>query len=165
MLAVVGMVMTCLAEMASASVVFKATDLTGGDWQYEYIITNEYSENLVHFDAAFPTSTDFVLYDAPSKVGWTIENVFGAYTYIAAADVGGGIAPGATEGGFVVSFTYSGLPGGVPAPQAYNVAYADSTTGSGITTEAVPEPGTWLLLTLSLPLVAGCRQLLKRNAA
>ena len=162
MMAVVGMMMTCLVGMASASVVIKTTDLADGNWRYEYIVTNAYTQNLVYLDTSFPAGTDFFLYEVSPKAGWSIESIAGLY--IAGADAGGGIAPGATEGGFMVSFSYSGSPGGVPAPQIYNVNYADGHQESGLAAP-VPEPGTGLLLALFLPLAAGYRQFRKRNPA
>ncbi len=165
MMTVVGIVMTGLAGMASASVVIRTTNLSGGNWQYEYMVTNQYTQNLVYLNVSFPVSADFSLYEVSSKAGWTIESVSGVYNYIAGVDTAVGIAPGATEGGFVVSFAYSGIPGGVPAPQAFDVSYADSSAESGITKTVVPEPGTGLLLALFLPLAAGYRQFRKRNPA
>jgi len=170
-LPVIGALLMGLVGTAHASVMFNTTlnSSTGGieDWTYEYIVTNDFSvgSDLVDFNVAFPVSAAFFLYDAPTKSGWDVQPVgTGVYNYIAAANPTG-IAPGATERGFFVSFTYDngGFPGALPAPQSFTgtLANNDPVNGSAVPT-AVPEPGTYLLLALALPLVAGCRFLMKR---
>lgn len=146
---------TGLAELDS-SIMYQASDLGGGRWQYTYEVTNNnlidpvvadpIEEFTIWFD--YDLYTNLAVEGAATPAGWDQlvlqpEPVLlddGAFD---AKALGAGIEMGQTLGDFSVSFDFSGI--GEPGPQPYDVIDPQTfqTIDSGST---VPEPATLLLL-------------------
>lgn len=149
----------------AATITYETHDLGSGRWEYVYEVKNDtLSEPINEFTVYF----DYGLYadlfiDSP-KAGWdgmTVEPdlalgvpVPGYYDALALVS---GIAPGASEGGFQVSFTWLGQ--GTPGPQSFDIVNPDTfeTIESGRTTgpAPVPEPGMMILLSMGIVGIAG----------
>lgn len=150
-----------LPYVASATTVgYSSTDLGGGRWEYLYQVTNDalgvsIDEFTVFFDYGLYTNLA-VDYPKPDWDALTLnpDFVLGAPVpgYYDALALVTGIAPGATEGGFRVSFDWLGTA--TPGFQSFDIVDAATfdVLDSGITSAAtaVLEPVSAALLFVSL---------------
>ncbi len=155
---------------ASATLIeYTATNLGGNTWQYEYTLTNDtlgfaIEEFTIFFDVGLFANIGTSGFGAPTlwdplvvqpEPGLPVPSD-GFYDALA---LGEGIAPGATLGGFFVSFDYFGS--GTPGDQFWNVVdpqtFATLDEGTTFTTGVPPTPvmeppviglmlGGWLLV-------------------
>lgn len=152
----------------ASSIGYSVISLGGDDYRYVYSVSNDGSLGtgvaLQLFDVLF----DPTLYDesslavstpSPPGDGWdqiflaSSPGVSAAYDALALT---GGVADGATLGGFAVDFHWLGA--GTPGAQPYQIFDPDSFAllGEGVT--GVPEPAEFWLLALGLgPLLASKR--------
>jgi hypothetical protein len=151
----------CLAVPAHAvAISYDLASLGGNQYQYDYTVTNntlasDLNEFTVFFDlglyenlsvSASPANWDSLVVQPDAGLP---DNGF--FDSLALA---GGVAPGATLGGFSVLFNWLGA--GTPGSQSFDVVDPDSlaTLESGHTTPrevaSVPEPATWILVALGL---------------
>lgn len=163
---IVAFTLMCLGMVAAGnayatSVSYLAKDLGGGKWEYEYSIANDtLATSIEEFTIFFgyglyqdlavtsPLADWDELVTEPQLIlGVQQDGLYDALSLL------GGIAPGATAGGFSVSFDWlgAGAPGTqsyeVIDPQSFQVLAAGQTTPAGT---VVPEPGTVLLLGVGL---------------
>lgn len=150
----------CIAAAGSAHatlIEYVATNLGGTTWEYEYTITND----TLGFDIEeFTIWFDYTLFDnlaiGPGPAGWDPLAIQpdpglpddGFFDSLALA---GGIASGATLGGFTVTVDYFGA--GAPGAQFFEIVdpLTFATLDSGMTVQAqppqpIPEPGMIALL-------------------
>ena len=147
-----------IPALAQATAIFyDLQDLGGGVWKYDYTVRNDtLGSALGEFTIWFDYGLYDVLWIESAKPGW-FEQSFdpiwdatgpndGFYNTIALA---AGIAPGAEEAGFSVSFLwlYDFAP---PSYQRFEVIDAGQIIDQGLTVPmqhvTVPEPGTLLLV-------------------
>jgi hypothetical protein len=145
-----------LVSLAGATTItYQLNDLGSGSWEYIYSVTNDtlltdIEEFTVYFDYGLYSNLS-VDNQKPNWDGLTVQpDLFlGLPTigYFDTARLVAGIAPGGTEGGFQVSFTWLGA--GTPGTQFFEVVDPDNfnVLDSGNTSiNSVPEPGTLGLL-------------------
>jgi hypothetical protein len=154
----VGLLLTLLGGVASATVIsYRATDLGGDYWRYDYTVSND---SLATPITEFFIDFDFGLYDLllpATTSGWTTQTADPAWTatgpwpgFYNAIALDSGIAAGGSAGGFSVSFLWLN-PGTSPADQTFSVLNNGQLVDAGWTVPAtdtapVPEPGTLLLM-------------------
>jgi len=163
-----------IAHSANAQVSYTATDISGSTWEYNYTITNNLGVNLTEFTTFFTQGlyTNLDVLSAPSN--W--EGGGGALAidpdpsipadgFFDAEASDAGLAPGASQSGFSVEFTYLGT--GTPGAQLFNFVDSSSfaTLEAGNTTlssgsVSVPEidPASW---TAAMTLLLGTLALLR----
>jgi len=143
---------------AAATITYTTTDQGGGSWRYDYVVVNGPAASPIEeFTVQFVLGTYANLTVAASPASWDSlvvqpdagipDNGFFDSLALAA-----GIAPGASLGGFAVTFDYLGA--GVPGAQAFDVVDPDTFAilSSGTTTP-VPAPASAWLLATALALV------------
>jgi hypothetical protein len=161
-----------LAPYAAATTIsFTTANVSGDIWQYQYSVTNDsllgpIDEFTIYFDKngfsnlnveASPAAWDSIAIEPDLEI--PSDGFFDSLA------TGSGIAPGATLGGFAVSFQYLGLgtPGSQPFqivdPSDFNVIDSGLTTPAGVTPPppSVPEPGSIALMALGLAALARSR--------
>jgi len=147
-----------IPALAQATAIFyDLQDLGGGVWKYDYTVRNDtLGSALGEFTIWFDYGLYDVLWIESAKPGW-FEQSFdpiwdatgpndGFYNAISLA---AGIAPGAEEAGFSVSFVWLGLDP-LPSFQRYDIVDAGQIIDQGLTEPmppvTVPEPGTFILV-------------------
>jgi len=122
-----------IASSANAQVSYTATDISGSTWEYNYTITNDLTVNLTEFTTFFNVGqyNNLEVVSAPSNweggggvLAINPDPSLPAAGFFDAEAADAGLAPGASQGGFSVEFTYLG--GGTPGPQLFN--FVDSST-------------------------------------
>jgi len=164
---IVGLILSTAENGYATTIHYESSQLGGNRWKYDYSITNDrLASNIQEFTISF----DYGLYDNLTVVSpltdWSqlVTNpalVFGVPdngTYDALA-LSLGIAPGATMGGFSVSFDWLGA--GTPGSQYFEIVdpVSFNTLDSGHT---IPEPSTFMLLSLGLTGLIGIGRLAKK---
>jgi len=146
-----------MLNSVDAYMVYQTTNLGGGRWENNYTIMNDFlASDIDEFTVFF----DYGLYDnltvTSPLAGWdeiTVNPalIFGSpdIGFYDALALGPGIAPWATMSGFSVSFDWRGA--GTPGTQYFEIVdpVSFSTLASGFTAP-IPEPGTMILLGISL---------------
>lgn len=161
--------LTAWITPANASVItYVATNTGGSEWRYDYTVSAEPAEAAIEEFTIFFDLSVFAaanLRSLVSSADWdgligVVDPPLPADGFVDFLALSGGVAAGATQGGFSVLFDWFGP--GAPGSQAFDIIDASTFTvlRSGFTTPAVrpnvPEPATLLLLALSLG--ALCRQ-------
>lgn len=159
--------------MATPSLSYTAQDKGGGNWQYDYTITNDLAGLAIDsFSIDFAYGLYSSLFVEAVPVGWGSSFVFDPWDSITGpqtgafygfADTNSEIGPGSSLSGFSVSFAWlltdtDPLTGNLISPpldSQYGVltagdqAFNYSTVPAG-SSAPVPEPGTFALLGLGL---------------
>lgn len=122
-----------IVPSANAQVSYTATDISGTTWEYNYTITNNLSVNLTEFTTFFTLGqyTNLEVVSAPSNweggggaLAINPDPSLPADGFFDAQASDAGLAPGASQGGFSVEFTYLGT--GTPGAQLFN--FVDSSS-------------------------------------
>lgn len=165
----------CGNNVARATTIFYDVSYLGSNlWQYNYAVVNDtLSDPITEFMIYF----DYGLYQGlqvdSSVAGWTAQVVEpwfditggndGFYDAIGA----GGIAPGDSLSGFLVSFEWLGIGDfAVPGEQRFeafgdNLAFLDSGLTTPTKNASVPEPGTLTLVGFGVICAAWLRRFIK----
>jgi hypothetical protein len=161
--------LTCLPAQAGF-ISYEITDLGGANYRYDYTITNDGSITTqiglfdILFDPAlYDEASLFNVSDPSLEADWSQMFLGSGIGVPAAFDAfanGSGIGVGGSVSGFAVQFSWLGT--GSPGAQTFEI-YDPETfelLGGGTSTlqlppvTAVPEPGTFALMTLSLAMLA-----------
>lgn len=159
------------SSIAGASIVHydvSQVDAATHTWQYDFSVTNDsLSGDLGEFAVFFDVGLYSNLQLIASPAGWDSlvvqpDPALPDAGFFDALALGAGLAPGASLGGFSVSFVFAGA--GAPGAQAFSIYDADfAVIDSGRTqanaTGTVPEPGSLLLLALALAVLVAGRSL------
>jgi len=143
---------------------FSATQLGDSRWRYDYVIHNDsLGSALDEFTIFFDHTLFGNLGGATGPAGWDLlviqpdDAIPAAGFFDGLAPAGAGIAPGASLGGFSVSFDYFGP--GMPGAQVFSIVdpltfieLDSGMTGSGVV--PVPVSGTFGLLAIGLAMGA-----------
>lgn len=148
-------IFSVVTSVSATSIIYDASDLGGGTWQYSYLV----SDFTFNTDYGFTVYFDYGLYEniIPisdsgdwDEISWEPDPLLGAGAYDALALTDGAslIDP------FTVSFHWLGIGTPWEHAQDFEIYYLDPfqiiETG---TTSPIPEPGTLILLiTVSLGL-------------
>ena len=125
--------LVAIVPSANAQVSYTATDISGSTWEYNYTITNNLSVNLTEFTTFFTLGqyTNLEILSAPSNweggggaLAINPDPSLPADGFFDAQASDAGLAPGASQGGFSVEFTYLGT--GTPGAQLFN--FVDSSS-------------------------------------
>jgi hypothetical protein len=145
-----------------ADITFSETSLGGGQWQYDYTLSNlsdpilDAGFDLYEFDFNFSPTAAFTVLSLP--FGWDKIDGPGFVQFFSQnpgePPLGTDVAPAGSLSGFSIVFDYQ--PGNLafasyladPTDPAIPVVYQGTTTAS-----AVPEPGTFALLASALAAV------------
>lgn len=151
-----------MVPSAHSQVSYTATDVSGSTWEYNYTINNNLSVNLTEFTTFFTLGqyTNLDVLSAPSNweggggaLAINPDPSLPADGFFDAEASDAGLAPGASQGGFSVEFTYLGT--GTPGAQLFNFVDSSSfatleagnTTlssgGSGTTAAPEIDPSSW----------------------
>lgn len=165
-----GMIIALPGILHATIITYDTTNLGGGRWEYSYNILNDTLGSPIE---EFTIFFDYGLYDLLSidtpKANWdglTVnpDLIFGfpQAGFYDALSLASGIAPGASEGGFMVSFNWLGT--GTPGAQYFEVVSPSdfSVLDSGNTTP-VPEPGTLMLLGSGIISLIGLRRRINKK--
>lgn len=141
--------MLAASDCRALILMYDVQDLGGNQWRYEYTVVNSAESDVLAFTIAFDStqSSNFNVSSAPGiSSGWDelcMPYSSGTTLYDAYA-LGGGIASGASVGGFAVTFSYSGQ--NALAEQYYEIYDPQdfSVVASGWTVP-IPEPATIIL--------------------
>lgn len=156
----------------SAAVIssFTPSFVGGSQWKYDYTITVPAGEPSVdEFTIFFAPTFYSNLAVAATPLGWAPlviqpNTAIPADGFFDALALGVGIGPGASQGGFTVSFDFSGA--GTPGAQRFDIVDPNtfSTLQTGFTSAAavtapsvVPEPNTLTLIGIALALLFSFR--------
>ena len=153
---------------------YTATDISGSTWEYNYTITNNLTVNLTEFTTFFTLGqyTNLDVLSAPGNweggggaLAINPDPSLPADGFFDAEASDAGLAPGASQGGFSVEFTYLGT--GTPGAQLFNFVDSSSfatleagnTTlssgGSGTVSAPEIDPSSWAVaMTLLLGMLA-----------
>lgn len=145
----------CMTGANATTIDYTATALGANQWRYDYSVTNDtLAVPLKEFTIFFDESLYGQLFNAEAPFGWDPlliepDSAIPAPGFFDVLAMGDGIAPGASLGGFAVSFTYLGA--GLPGAQRFSivdpVSFAEIDAGITQGPAAIPLPGTvWLLL-------------------
>lgn len=156
----------CPLSSYAISVQYSLSSLGGDNYRYDYTLTNDGSLGAgiplelldINFDPALYQESSLNIVSSPSLSSDWDQNILGSAPAIPAAfdiyALSGGLADGASLGGFSVEFTWLGGPSG-PGAQSFDVF--DPATFAWLesgTTTVVPLPGSiWLMLSGLLGLV------------
>ena len=156
----IGCLVALLANSAAAATIaYTATDQGSGRWRYDYVVANAAADSpieefTVYFALGAYANLAVVL---PPSANWDSlvaepDADIPDGGYFDALALAAGIAPGASLGGFAVTFDY--LAAGTPGAQSFEIVdpHTFVVLSSGTTT-AVPVPATGWLLATALPLV------------
>jgi len=150
------LVAVILAPAARATTItYAATDVSGSTWQYDYSITNNTQPaNIGEFTIFFTLGQTANLAVQASPGNWSSTVVqpdpnLPADGYFDSQALDAGLAPGSSQGGFSVQFTWLGT--GTPRAQTFNIVDPNTfaTLEAGTTTAAavpVPLPASLVLL-------------------
>lgn len=134
---------------------YHSVHLGGTQWRNDYTVTNDtLAVPIEEFTIFFDNGLYATLVDASTASGWDIlviqpDGAIPAAGFMDALALAGGIAPGASLGGFSIIFDYLGT--GTPPPQAFSivdpVTFAQIDGGFTTRPGIVPAPSTpWLML-------------------
>jgi hypothetical protein len=169
--------MLVMVPSAHAQVSYTATDISGSTWEYNYTITNNLNVNLTEFTTFFTLGqyTNLDVLSAPSNweggggaLAVNPDPSLPADGFFDAEASDAGLAPGASQGGFSVEFTYLGT--GTPGAQLFN--FVDSSSfamleagntalssgGSGAMSAPEIDPSSW---TAAITLLLGALALVR----
>ena len=156
----------CPLSSYAVSVQYSLSSLGGDNYRYDYTLINDGSLGAgvalelldINFDPALYLESSLNIVSSPSLSSDWDQYILGSAPSVPAAfdiyALTGGVADGASLGGFSVEFTWLGGPAG-PAAQSFEVfdplSFASLESG---TTTLVPLPGAfWLMLSGLLGLV------------
>ena len=139
----------CLALTASAAVITPSVSFAGGVYLYDYAVENDGPTSLIGFQLSLPIDPTNIR--TPS--GWVPNEFMDAGLSIIqwfSDDPSNDIQPGTSLSGFGFD-----APTG-PATVAFVVTDDEFNTAEGSTTgpSAIPEPGSGLLFSVALAMVA-----------
>lgn len=143
------------ARAEASSIGYTVTSLGANQWRYDYTVANDLAAPVSEFSVFFDQALYANLQARSTVPGWDLLTVqpdmaipaSGFYDGLASA---GGVADGASAGGFSVSFDYLGT--GTPASQPFTfvdpASFAVLASGQTVLSQVpqVAEPGAWLLL-------------------
>jgi hypothetical protein len=149
-----GIIMIMGNEVYATTISYDLANLGGNQWEYTYSVANDslgsaIEEFTIYFGVGFYDN----LAVTSSLASWdqlaiNPDPSIPADGFYDALTLATGIAPGATEGGFSVSFDW--LVAGIPGSQPFDVVNPSTfdvlDSGTTVTTTPIPEPGTLLLL-------------------
>jgi hypothetical protein len=134
----------------ATTIYYDVTNITGNTWEYSYTVNNDtLSFNIDEFTIYFSLGDYQNLSVVSSPVSWDSlvvepDNFLGNDGYFDSLALSGGIAPGNSLGGLIVSFNYLGT--GNPGSQLFEIVDpADFTVLDSGQTEVVPVPSAILL--------------------
>lgn len=155
------MLCVCAASARATNVTYEASHVGGTQWRYDYTVSNDtLAVAIEEFTIFFDHTLYANLAGAGSAAGWDLlliapDAAIPAAGYFDALALAGGIAPGATLGGFSLIFDYFGS--GAPAAQAFSVldpvSFAQLDSGVTVTASAVPMPPSAALVLAGLMLL------------
>ena len=160
----------CVTVANATTINYTATSLGANQWRYDYSVTNDaLAVSLEEFTIFFDESLYGQLFNVQAPAGWDPlliepDSQIPASGFFDVLAVGEGIAPGASLGGFAISFGYLGA--GTPGAQLFSiidpVTFAEIDAGLTQGPAAIPLPATgWLLLLGGFAFILAPRYCLK----
>jgi len=143
-------------------------------WALVYSVTNTTTQPVIELNLYFDANLYYALYDYSPMTGWDTLNTnntpytpldefpYPSYIQYNAIATGAGIAPngGVETFSFKAAYYIGGAPGGEAPQNQWYQTFSD-TSGTPLVsgyTSVVPEPTTYVLLTISLGVVALARR-------
>lgn len=155
------MLCLCATSARATTITYETAHLGGSQWRYDYTISNDtLAIAIEEFTLFFDHTVYANLAVATTPAGWdplviAPDAAIPAAGYFDALALTGGIAPGATLGGFALLVNYLGS--GTPPAQAFSVidpvSFAELDSGITIAASAVPVPPSAALMLAGLMLV------------
>jgi hypothetical protein len=162
----IGFIVTMANGVRATTILYDLSNLGGTTWEYTYTVTNDsMSSAIEEFTIYFNLGSYDNLAATSSLASWdqlaiNPDPSLPADGFYDALTLATGIAPGATESGFSVSFDW--LVAGIPGSQLFDVfdPITFDVVDSG-NTAVIPEPGTFLLLGSGIIGLIGIRKRLR----
>lgn len=162
MLALLTAIAAFVPAAHASTITYTATDVGGSTWQYDYSLTNNSEPSDIGEFTTFFTLSQYSNLSVESSPGnWSSivaqpDPGLPADGFFDGQALDAGLAPGQTQGGFAVRFTWLGQ--GAPGAQTFNIVDPSTfaTLEAGTTTLVTPLPASFLLMLSGMAGLALC---------